>query len=634
MSVRRFFLYGAIPSALILTAAAFGAETAPRVRVSIPKKDEGVESLASRAAEQRREAAGWRAFHDFRFRDRLHESGITFVQHATEDSGKFYKAVHYDHGNGIAAGDVDADGRIDLYLANQVGENELWKNLGGGKFRNITKEAGVGLPGRIGVTASFADIDNDGDLDLYVTTVRGGNALFENDGKGRFRDISKASGLDYTGHSSGAVFFDYDDDGKLDLFLVNVGKYSGEEKGRGGYSIGYTDAFSGQLHPERTEYSRMYHNLGGNRFEDVTETVGPKDGGWSGDASVADLNGDGYLDLYVLNMQGDDHYYENDEGKRFVEKTAEVFPKTPWGTMGIKFFDWDGDGRPDLYLTDMHSDMSQEIGPALEKQKSEMKWTDAFLQGGANNIFGNAFFHNLGDGRFEEVSDRIGLENYWPWGASVGDLNADGWEDVFVASGMGFPFRYGIDSLFLNENGERFHDAEFVLGVEPRRGGRTSTPFFDLNCDTEGKGRPACEGQTGKITVLGTLSSRSAAIFDLDGDGDLDIATNEFQAAPQVLVSDLAQKRRIHFLGVRLEGVASNRQGLGAEVRVTAGGRTRTQWNDGKSGYLSQSALPLYFGLGDATSVEKVEVRWPSGRRSVVDRDIAINRTLTVTEPR
>jgi hypothetical protein len=199
---------------------------------------------------------------------------------------------------------------------------------------------------------------------------------------------------------------------------------------------------------------------------------------------------------------------------------------------------------------------------------------------------------------------------------------------------MGFPFRYGIDSLLLNENGERFRDAEFVLGVEPRRGGRTSTPFFDLDCDAEGKGRPACEGQTGKITVLGTLSSRSAVIFDIDGDGDLDIVTNEFEAAPQVLVSDLAQKRKIHFLAVRLVGSASNRQGLGAAVRVTAGGRTQTQWNDGKSGYLSQSALPLYFGLGDATAVEKVEVLWPSGRRSVVDRDVALNRTLTVSEPR
>ena len=622
----------------VAAAVAAGARSLARPdvvpEVSIPFHDEGVAALASRAAAQKRDAAGWKAFHDFRFEDRLAESGITFVQRATEDSGKHYKAVHYDHGNGIIAGDVDGDGLPDLYFVNQLGGNELWKNLGNGKFRNITAEAGVAVPGRISVAASFADIDNDGDLDLYVTTVRGGNVLFENDGKGHFRDISKESGLDYVGHSSGAVFFDFDRDGRLDLFLVNVGKYTGEEKGPGGYYLGYADAFSGHLHPERTEGSRLYRNLGGNKFEDVTEKVGIPAGAWSGDASFIDLDGNGYPDLYVLNMQGDDHFYVNEKGARFVDRTAEFFPKTPWGAMGIKWFDFDGDGRPDLYLTDMHSDMSQEIGPADEKKKSEMKWTDQFLQGGANNVFGNAFYRNLGGGRFEEISDRVGVENYWPWGPSVGDLNADGWPDIFVTAGMGFPFRYGIDSLFLNDRGERFRDAEFVLGVEPRRGGRTTTPFFEVDCDTEGANRPACQGRKGRIRVLGTLSSRSAVILDVNGDGALDIVTNEFEAAPQVLISDLAKRHRVRYLQVALRGTVSNRQGLGAKVAVVAGGRTQTQWNDGKSGYLSQSALPLYFGLGDAERVDRVEVDWPSGRKSVVDRGVSLNSTLTVDEPR
>jgi hypothetical protein len=199
---------------------------------------------------------------------------------------------------------------------------------------------------------------------------------------------------------------------------------------------------------------------------------------------------------------------------------------------------------------------------------------------------------------------------------------------------MGFPFRYGVNSLLLNDSGQTFRDAEFVLGIEPRRGGRTSTPFFDVNCDTEGAERSVCRGRKGEITVLGTLSSRSAVIFDIDRDGDLDIVTNEFESAPQVLVSNLAQKKPIHYLEVALWGGVSNRQGLGAEVRVVAGGRTLTQWNDGKSGYLSQSALPLYFGLGSAASVERVEVLWPSGRKSVIDRGIVPNRVLTVNEPR
>jgi hypothetical protein len=122
--------------------------------------------------------------------------------------------------------------------------------------------------------------------------------------------------------------------------------------------------------------------------------------------------------------------------------------------MGVKFFDYDNDGRLDLFVTDMHSDMSEEAGPDGEKAKSHMTWPESYLQGGANNIWGNAAYHNLGGGKFEEISDRLGFENYWPWGFSVGDVNADGWDDVFITSGMGFPFRYGINSMLLNDRGQ------------------------------------------------------------------------------------------------------------------------------------------------------------------------------------
>jgi hypothetical protein len=630
-SSRSIFVLLATAAVALAGIAAAGAA---RKSVRMPTPDEGVANLAFWGAAQQKAARGFHVFHDFRFRDRLPESGITFVQHPTDDSGKFYKPNHYDHGTGIAAADVDGDGLVDLYFVDQLGGNELWRNLGHGRFENVTKAAGVGLPSRVGVTASFADVDNDSDPDLFVTTVRGGNALFENDGKGHFTDITKQAGVEYSGHSSGAVFFDFDNDGLLDLFLVNVGRYTTEEKGRGGYFVGYADAFAGHLKPDRAERCRLYRNLGHGRFADVTGEIGPVETGFSGDASFTDFDGNGYPDLYVLNMQGDDHYFVNEGGKRFVEKTAQNFPKTPWGTMGIKFFDFDNDGRMDLLLTDMHSDMSEEIGPDKEKSKSRMQWTDSFLQGGGNNIFGNAFYRNLGEGRFEEISDAIGAENYWPWGPSVGDLNADGWDDVFIASGMGFPFRYGVNSLLLNDLGKKFDDAAFVVGIEPRRGGATNRPTFDVDCSTEEAGRKACLGQKGPIRVLGTLSSRSAAIFDLDNDGDLDIVTNEFNAAPQVFVSDLAQKKRIHFLQVRLVGGASNRDGLGAMVRVRAGSGTYSKYNDGKSGYLSQSDVPLYFGLGDAEKADRLEILWPSGRKSVVERDIPVNGTLRAVEPR
>lgn len=614
--------------------AASEGEEKPK-EVLFPPHDMGVETLAARKAAQEKAAREWSVFHDFHFTDRAPESGITFVHHATEDSAKFYKPNHYDHGNGIAVADVDGDGLPDIYFVNQLGGNELWKNLGNGRFQNITESAGVGLKDRVSVTASFADIDNDGDQDLYVTTVRGGNVLFENDGKGHFKDISKESGIDYVGHSSGAVFFDYDNDGLLDLFLANVGVYTTDERGPGGYFVGFPDAFTGHLKPERKERSRLFHNVGHNRFVDVTDQIGLPYTGWTGDASFTAFNGDSaHPSLYVLNMQGDNHYLENENGKKFVDKTEEHFPKTPWGAMGIKFFDYDNDGKMDLLITDMHSDMSEHIGPEREKLKSRMQWTDEFLQGGANNIFGNGFWHNLGGGKFEEISDKVGAENYWPWGPSVGDLNADGYDDVFIASSMCFPFRYGINTVLLNDGGKRFVDSEFVLGVEPRRDGRTHTAWFETDCDTEGKDRRACEGQTGKIVVMGTMGTRSAVIFDIDGDGDLDIVTNEFNSGPQVLVSDLAQRKPIHFLQVALTGTVSNRNGLGATVRVITGSKVFTKYNDGKSGYLSQSVLPLYFGLGDSKKVDRIEVQWPSGRKSIVDKNILLNKTISISEPR
>jgi hypothetical protein len=440
------------------------------------------------------------------------------------------------------------------------------------------------------------------------------------------------------------VFFDYDNDGLLDLYLSNVGRYTTEVKGRGGAYEGVTDAFEGHLHGDRTEPSILYRNLGHNRFKDVTREVGLGKAIWNGDASVVDLNGDRFPDLYVLNMQGPDHFYENAGGRRFVDKTAQYFPRTPWGSMGIKFFDYDNDGRPDLLVTDMHSDMSIEIGPDKEKQKAKIQWTEAFLRGSLSSfIFGNAFYRNLGNGKFEEISDRMGLENYWPWGPSVGDFNADGWLDVFITSSMNFPFRYGINSLLLNNRGEKFLDSEFLLGVEPRRGGRTHTPWFEVDCGTKdpevlkrwpNSVQDLCKGRSGRLSVMATLGSRSSVIFDLDQDGDLDLITNDFNSEPQVLVSDLAQRKAIHWIKVALFGTSSNRNGIGAAVRVVAGGRTLTEWQDGKSGYLSQSVLPLYFGLGDLTTIDRVEVDWPSGRKQVVTQGLRVNSTLRVTEPR
>ncbi len=611
----------------------------PRKRLSVPA-DAGKDQLKARSDAQFATLDQFKTFYFFRFHDATAESGIRFRHRIVDDAGRDYKMVHYDHGNGVVVADVDGDGLHDVYFMTQVGANELWRNLGKGRFENVTEAAGLALADRISVTGSFADVDNDGDADLFVTTVKMGNVLFLGDGKGRFQDVSKAAGLDYVGHSSGAVFFDYDRDGWLDLFVTNVGTYTTSRQGRADYFIGVQQAFSGHLFDERTEASILYRNLGAGeggtvRFADVSKAAGLVDSSWSGDATAVDLNRDGWLDLYVLNMQGDDHFYLNVEG-RFKDASAEYFPNTPWGTMGVEFLDYNNDGLFDLALSDMHSDMSETVGSEREKLKSRMQWTEPHLQGSDNNVFGNAFYRNLGEaqGRWqlEEISDAAGTENYWPWGLSAGDLNADGFEDLFITSSMNYPFRYGVNSLLLNNRGEKFLDSEFILGVEPRKDGRVTREWFDLECGGADKKHEHCQGQDGPVTVLGTLGTRSSVLFDLDRDGDLDIVTNEFNSEPMVLISDLSEQTQVHSLEVELTGETSNRDGLGAVVKVVAGDLVLTRSHDGKSGYLSHSSLPLYFGLGEHKKVDRVEVEWPSGTRQVVSEGIEVGQRLEIVE--
>ncbi|MCH2592832.1 MAG: FG-GAP-like repeat-containing protein [Pedosphaera sp.] len=615
----------------------------------VPEPEEAINPpwLAARREAQLKTVDKFKVVHDFSFTDGIEESGILFRNKIVDDVGKNYIPVHYDHGNGLAIADVDGDGNLDLYFVTQAGSNGLWRNLGNGRFEDITEQAGVAVENKIGVTASFADIDNDGDPDLYTTTVRGGNMLFENLGSGQFKDISQASGLNHNGHSSAAVFFDYNRDGLLDVYLTNVGKYTsdkvltvtmeqarGEKEAEYKFFAGFADAFSGHL-PEkkRSERSILFKNLGNNRFEDISKKVKLQDESWTGDASPVDFNQDGWIDLYVLNMQGDDQYYVNVEGEYFEKKSREVFPLTPWGAMGVKTFDFENDGDMDLFITDMHSDMSEQVGPERESYKSRQQWPESMLLTQGKSIWGNAFYRNNGKGNFEEVSDQIGAENYWPWGISVGDLNADGFDDVFIASSMNFPFRYAVNSLLLNNQGSEFLSSEFILGVEPRPDGRFAEPWFELDCDGEDKDHALAKGRSGRAVIWSALGTRSSVMFDLDNDGDLDIVTNEFNSRPMVLISNLSEKHdKLNYLKVKLVGEKSNRDGLGAVVRVRTGSQTYMKVHDGQSGYLSQSLYPLYFGLNEVTNVDEIKVTWPSGNKQTVLGPIDVNRTIEVKE--
>ncbi|MEQ9411118.1 MAG: FG-GAP-like repeat-containing protein [Fuerstiella sp.] len=581
----------------------------------------------------------------FRFTECRQETGITFHPQIVDDQRHRLLVNHYDHGNSLSVADVDNDGHLDLYFVSQVGPNELWRGIGEGRFENYTDASGTGLADRVCVAASFCDIDNDGDPDLYVTSIRNGNVLFENDGRGRFTDITEKAGLTYVGHSSRGTFFDYDRDGLADLYLCNVGHFTTEEKvavradvcnsqpdTKLDYYVGRPDAFSGHLSDELPEYSVFYRNMGNNRFQDVTESVGlGQDPSWSGEAIAFDANNDHWQDLYVCNMQGHDRLYINQQGTGFTEQTDKFFPATPWGTMGATICDFDNNGLFDLFLTDMHSDMSQDIGPEKEKLKSEMAWPEEFLNSKGKSIFGNAFFQQTAPGTYKEISDSINAENYWPWGLSCGDLNADGYVDAFLCSSMCFPYRYGVNSLLLNNRGTKFSDAHFTTGIEPRRPADMIAPWFALDFSGKDSESRLRQNREGTAIVWSATGTRSSVLIDFDDDGDLDIITNEFNTPPQVFRSNLNEGSAPSWLKIRLIGTSSGRDALGAVVIVETDAGTRRQLNNGATGYLSQSVMPLYFGLADQ-QVKRITVVWPNGVEQTMEGPVEVDRTLVVTQ--
>ena len=268
-----------------------------------------------------------------------------------------------------------------------------------------------------------------------------------------------------------------------------------------------------------------------------------------------------------------------------------------------------------------------------EKDKATMKLPESLLKSEGASIYGNAFFRNDGSGGFTEASSDVNAENYWPWGLSTGDLNADGFEDAFVTSSMNYPFRYGVNSLLLND-GSRFHDAEFIVGAEPRTGGRTAQPWFQIDCDdSDGElMKKVTAGRKGEITVWGALGSRASVLFDIDNDGDLDIVTNEFNDVPMVLESDLAQRHDINFVKVILTGTISNRNAVGSQVTVSTAAGDKLCLYDGKVGYLSQGIPELYVGLGTATEVQSISVLWPSGELELFNGPWDSGSTIALTE--
>ena len=270
------------------------------------------------------------------FRDIAREAGLNFrMNFLPNEQGEKFKINLYDHGCGVAVGDFDGDGHDDIYFVNQLGPNALYRNKGDGTFEDVTEKAGVGLGDRVCVAATFADYDNYGRQSLFVTSTRGGNVLFQNIGDGTFKDVTKQAGVGYVGHSQTAVFFDYDNDGYLDLFVTNTAKWTADQA-----TTGEASYYPGRVRVRPrwlgspNEHNILYHNNGDGTFTDVTAKAGLAGKGWGGDVAVFDYDGDGYLDLLVTNMFGASQLYRNNGDGTFTDVTKEVLGRTSWGAIG------------------------------------------------------------------------------------------------------------------------------------------------------------------------------------------------------------------------------------------------------------------------------------------------------------
>lgn len=578
---------------------------------------------------------------DARFQEVALRSGLHFrMTFLTREQGQVFKINLYDHGCGLAVGDIDGDSDEDVYFANQLGPNQLFRNRGDGTFEDVTEEAGVALADRICASAAFNDFDNDGDQDLYVTSTRGGNVLFQNQGHGTFVDVTDAAGVKHVGHSQAGAFFDYDRDGYLDLFLTNTASWTLEEYDAAqGYFVGPNGLVAHFRSPQ--EYNVLYRNQGDGTFTDVTEAAGLRGGHWDGDVAIADYDEDGDPDLFVANMFGQSHLYRNEGGGKFTDVSGNTLKRTSWGAIGSRFFDVDNDGLLDLLLVDMHSDMwipgpladlrgidervkyKYVSGPYGEKDgrlsEKEIYYSSEYRIAYETVVFGNCLFRNLGNGEFEEVSDQRNLETFWPWGIAEGDFDNDGDVDVFMPSGMGYPFEYWKNYLMMNDGNGTFEDQSQAAGIEPPARGiyleteisNTNLPFENIN-----KRKP-------------TRSSRCAATGDFNGDGRLDLLVNNFNDYAYYFKNNYPLKNYIAF---KLTGTKSNRDAVGAVVRLFAGGLLMVRQVQAAGGYLSQSTKVLHFGLGERKAVEKIEIRWPSGLRQVVESP-EINRLHSMTEP-
>ncbi|MCL4865186.1 MAG: VCBS repeat-containing protein [Gemmatimonadales bacterium] len=557
-------------------------------------------------------------------------------------------------GAGTCLGDVDGDGLVDLFLARTEGANALYRNLGDWRFEEVAASAGVQAADRFSTGCALADVEGDGDLDLVLLATLGPNAIFLNDGTGRFTEHGADLGLDVTGRGGTTIALaDVDGNGTLDLYTANYKPYSPvdiispqqrapnqivQQTGPTTYEVvpEHRQDFKLVMRPDmgglnltmRAEPDAFYLNSGG-RFTAVpmpTDRFRAADGrpldpapeSFALGARFADLNGDGAPDLYVANdFEDPDLFWLNDGQGNFRLADWRVQRQMSNSTMGTDVGDINADGLPDLFMTDMLGDDSRRVKTQMPTHSPQPKRPgDATTQ---LQLQRNTLFLNQGDGSFTEISTLAGVAaSGWSWGTMFLDVDLDGWQDLLVATGHPWDV---MDA----DTQERLQNR---LTDVPWQRQRWEYPALPLpNRAFRNRGDLTFE-DAGGDWGFGTEAdiSHGMAVGDLDGDGDLDVVINRL-GAPALVLRNNAPAPRV---AVRLVGDAPNTRAVGARITVR-GGASPIQRHEVTAGglYLSHSDYLASFATGAADSVT-ITVDWRDGRRTVIT-DARPNRLYEIT---